>query len=286
MATSVVAAPDDATQPIVVVPIPRLGEPAPWAGPQHTASPAPAGRTRSGPARRRAARGTVVRAGAFRSTVFGRPVFGSPVFRSAARSLFVTPWFAAATGFVIAAGLWVYSPHTVLRFPNSAPGVSACKSTGCVQESDPHGGSLAVAAPGVKISESMAARRAGGHVTHGLKFKFTVLWARQNGFGAVVTVSGREVPGSWRLSFDLPGAQIAYVAGVTWQANADGSGGTASALPGQPDWNAGSFGFRSGPEVGPDRVGAAPVISFLITASGPRTVPVHCVFDHATCRFR
>jgi hypothetical protein len=219
------------------------------------------------------------------------------VFRGAARSLFVTPWFAAATGFVIAAALWVYSPHTVLRFPNSAPGVSLCKSAGCVQESDPQSGSLAAAAPGVKISDSKATARHAdaSHAARGLTFRFTVLWQRQNGFGAEVTVTGHQVPGSWRLSFDLPGAQIAYVAGVSWQANSAGNGGTASASSWQTGGDPGDYGFgadggdngdQGDSDAGHAQPGGVPVISFLITASGPLAGPAHCVFDHATCTFR
>lgn len=279
MATAVPDSPDAATQPIAVVPIPRPGGDPPRTAPRHAVAPAPAAPApgTAPPGRRRTGRGTV--------------------FRGAARTVFVTPWFAAATGFVIAAGLWAYSPHTVLRFPNSAPGVSVCKSTGCVPESDPQGGSLAVVAPGVKINDSQGARRTGhaNNAARGLKFKFTVLWSRQNGFGAEVTVSGHKVPSSWRLSFDLPGAQIADVEGVAWQPAADGSGGTASALSSQSRGDPGDGGFggsgsyggfelNTGPAVGPTRPG--PVITFLITASGPQVKPVRCVFDHATCTFR
>src|SRR5271169_558810 len=39
--------------------------------------------------------------------------------RRAVRGLLMTPWFAASTGFVIAAGLWVYSPHASIRFPSA-----------------------------------------------------------------------------------------------------------------------------------------------------------------------
>jgi len=209
----------------------------------------------------------------------------------------VTPWFAAATGFVIAAGLWVYAPHTVLRFPSSEPGLSLCKSAGCVQDPDPQGGgNLAVASPGVKIRRSEAGSRRAARpgsrpastAAAGLKFTFTVLWRRHDGFGASISVSGHQVPGSWRLSFRVPGAQIAYVTGVTWQANSDGSGGTASA----PDWQSGTIPWYgggsadNGPGAGhttPDS--AAPVISFLITGSGPAHRPAHCVFDGGACRF-
>jgi hypothetical protein len=285
IATSVADEPDDPTEALAAGPAPRSEESLPRAGAQLTAAPAPTGPAPGPPAGRR---------------LPGRIT----VFRGAARSLFVTPWFAAATGFVIAAGLWVSSPHTVLRFPNSEPGVSLCKSAGCVQDPDPEGGSLAVVSPGVKINDDSkaTARHAtkadadhANNAAHGLTFKFTVLWQRQNGFGAEITVSGHKVPSSWRLSFELPGAQIANVAGVTWHANVAGGGGIASA----PSWrtggdpgdggygsDGGGDGLQGGPGAGRARPDAGPVISFLITASGPQTRPAHCVFDHAACSFR
>jgi hypothetical protein len=160
-----------------------------------------------------------------------------------------------------------------------------------------------VVSPGVKINDSIApakhaANADAGHANNaarGLTFEFTVLWQRQDGFGAEVTVSGHRVPSSWRLSFNLPGAQIAYVGGATWQANADGTGGTASALSSPLVWDpgdggagagGGADGDQDGPGAGRAQPDAAPVISFVITASGPQTAPVHCVFDDATCRFR
>ena len=229
------------------------------------------------------------------------------LFRGAARSLFVTPWFAAATGFVIAAGLWVYSPHTVLRFPNSEPGVSVCQSTGCGQDSNPH---LTVVAPGVQIHGGKAKKTShpakaavdrGSTAADGLVFEFTVLWQRHHGFGATITVTGHKVPDSWRLSFDLPGTQIDDVMGVTWTPNSDGNGGTAS----QASWQSGesgggnssdgsgAFGGGSG-DGGDGGLGAdvaqsgtdkLPVIRFLVTGNGPANAPVHCNFDGASCTF-
>jgi len=270
--------PEDLTAPLAAIPAPRSGEEMPSAG--DTIAP----------------RSSVAPPGVRRPAA-GRPA----LFRGAARSLFVTPWFAAATGFVIAAGLWVYSPHTVLRFPNSSPGVSLCRSAGCVQEPKvgPH---EANAGPGVQIPRQKAktehpAKSAVNHLStaaNGLVFKFTVLWHRHHGFGATIAVTGHHVPSSWRLSFDLPSAQIEYVMGVTWQANAAGTGGTASQAtwqsngPGAGDGSGGGGlsldgNGSGGVQAAPDGV---PVITFLITGNGPATAPVHCVFDGASCTFR
>jgi hypothetical protein len=219
--------------------------------------------------------------------------------REAARSLLVTPWFAAGTGFVVAAGLWIYSPHTVLRFPEAAPGVSLCKSQGCTQDVLGHGAGTATArGPGTRISGSGArkAHAAGPVVTRhraatsGLTFKFTVLWQRHKTFGAAITVSGHQVPKSWRLSFDIPGVQIGWVMGVHWQTSASGDGGIASPL--LPPAGGGPAGGPSGPGPGGyppgqphGRAQVIPLISFVVTGTGSGGTPADCVFDGAACTF-
>jgi hypothetical protein len=221
----------------------------------------------------------------------GRP----KVIRGAARSLLVTPWFAAGTGFVIATSLWIYSPHTELRFPDSAPGYSLCQSKGCQDDAPRTGGLLPFAsAPGEKINGSQA--RTGRTaktdvVTHsavaGLKFKFTILWQQGARFGAYVTVAGHSVPGSWRLSFAIPGAQIDNVSGASWRPGASGDGGTASA----PSWQFGNNGNTPGQGADGnvyDEQGHRdiPVISFSITGTGSVTIPTTCRFDGSACTFR
>jgi hypothetical protein len=241
----------------------------------------------------------------------GRPAPGRQgLFRGATRSLFVTPWFAAATGFVIAAGLWVYSPHTVLRFPSSAPGLSLCESKGCGQQQQRQTGpKVTTVTPGHRLQNPQAKKNTspvtstvnhGAPAAAGLTFKFTVLWQRNHGFGATVTVAGHKVPSSWRLTFDLPGTQIEYVMGVAWTSNPAGNGGTASQASDQPGDTDGSYlsgatalgggtgdsGGQPGTGGGQNDPGALPVISFLITGSGPAGAPSHCEFDGASCTFR
>ena len=321
---------DPGTQPLAAVPAPRVSAEQPWTGvqspwvdeqspqageqaPGDGAAPgedAPGSRRR---ARARSRRNFVAPPG--RADQSG-PGFAAPagvrresLFRGATRSLFVTPWFAAATGFVIAAGLWVYSPHTVLRFPSSEPGLSLCKSKGCGQHSTQSGGKVTTVTPGMQLRGPKAKKI--GHPAEagvnrrstaaaGLTFKFTVLWQRNHGFGANITVSGHKVPGSWRLSFELPGTQIEYVTGVTWDSNSAGDGGTASQASyqiGNPNGNysdgSSAFGAAtgdSGDEVGVGGArsdpGSLPVISFLITGTGPATAPAQCHFDGASCTFR
>src|SRR5260370_20317743 len=60
----------------------------------------------------------------------GHRVSGQRVY-SAVRGLLVTPWFAASTGFVVAAGMWLYSPHARINFP-PAIGKVHCQSRDCV----------------------------------------------------------------------------------------------------------------------------------------------------------
>jgi hypothetical protein len=223
----------------------------------------------------------------------GRP----RVVRGAARSLLVTPWFAAGTGFVIAVGLWIYSPHTELKFPDSAPLYSLCQSKGCKNDSPGTGGGLPFAsAPGEKINGSQARTRGTAKpdvVTHaavaGLKFKFTILWQQGQRFGAYVTVSGRSVPSSWRLSFAIPGARIDEVSGASWRPAASGDGGTASA----PSWQYGGSGAGYGSGNGADgnandeqSHGDMPVISFSFTGTGSVATPTTCSFDGSACKFR
>jgi hypothetical protein len=270
------------TQPLAAVPAPRDGADRPRADQPGPGLASPAGR----PALRR-----------------------QSLFRGATRSLFVTPWFAAATGFVIAAGLWVYSPHTELRFPSSAPGVSLCPSKGCGQQPRQTGPKVTTVTPGhqlqtpearKKTSPARASVNQDSTAADGLTFKFTVLWQRNHGFGATVTVAGHKVPSSWRLSFELAGTQIEYVMGVAWTSNPAGNGGTASQPSGQAGGTDGDYlgtatafgggtgdgGGQPGVDGAQNDPGTLPVISFLITGSGPAGAPSHCEFDGASCTFR
>jgi hypothetical protein len=224
--------------------------------------------------------------------------------RGAARSLLVTPWFAAGTGFVIAAGLWVYSPHTVLRFPSSALGDVPCQSSGCTSAAgESGGGSLAGHGSGERLKSGRAGAARTAHsgrvskdtAVSGLKFDFLVLWHQQNGFAALVTVSGHAVPTSWKLSFLMSGARIGFVTGADWQPSAAGDGGTASALShrhGGGGYGGGGYGGGGGNGNGGDTVSygrghdrGVPEISFTVSGTGPVRTPTNCVFDGDACTF-
>jgi hypothetical protein len=205
--------------------------------------------------------------------------------RGAARSLLVTPWFAAGAGFVIAAGLWIYSPHTVLRFPPNAQNITHCQPGTCVPSSPGNSaGSLTVTTPGVSIKPDQAEhhKHARPDVRNrsaiaGLKFEFKVIWQRGNVFNAVLTVRGKNAPGFWRLYFEIPGAQINDVTGANWQPNASASGGTASAPTGAPGGPDGG-GYGGGPYKGDE-------IRFMINGTGTASMPTSCVFNGDACTF-
>jgi hypothetical protein len=214
----------------------------------------------------------------------------------AARTLVVTPWFAAGAGFVLAAGLFLYAPHTELRFPSAnAPDEIQCTTVGC-QPPGQTGGHLATSSPGQRIKRNGAAHRrtVPGVVTGtdsavaGLTFMFTVVWQRDGNFDAVISVSGRHVPASWRLAFAMPGTQIGRVLGAEWRLSSNGDGGTASAWPAgrHADGQGGGSGGAGSNAGGPDRGHGRAGFSFWVIGTGSASTPATCVFNGASCSFK
>jgi hypothetical protein len=191
----------------------------------------------------------------------------------AVRGLLLTPWFAASTGFVIAAGMWLYSPHASITFP-SAIGTIHCRLHGCVTPGGKGSGSLASSAPGQRLRtrhERHGSGRSGGASERraGLTLTFTVRWHRHDSFGAAISISGRRSLGAWQLAFRLPGTQIRDVFGAEWVQSATGDGGTAS-----------PFNVDFG------RTGDHDRVSFWIIGTGSPSSPTSCTFDGATCTFK
>ena len=154
----------------------------------------------------------------------------------AVRGLLLTPWFAASTGFVIAAGMWLYSPHASISFP-SAIGTVHCQLRGCALPGGKGSGSLASSAPGQRLRTKhrhagTEQQAAAGKTAAGLRFTFAVLYQGHESFGAIITISGRGSLGSWRLAFRLPGTQIQNVFDAEWLQLASRDGGTASPFEG------------------------------------------------------
>jgi hypothetical protein len=211
------------------------------------------------------------------------------------RGLLVTPWFATATGFVIAVSLWIYSPHPQLAYPAIAIGKAPCSSSGCKTRVDQQGaGSLTMNSgePVTQQHKPAAPARAGTRTpastaASGLTFGYVARQAAQGKFLLIVSVTGERITKNWRLSFVLPGDHIEFVIGAHWQA-AGSDGGTASPLAGdqgQQRGGAGDYGGGSGDQ----RYGGAPHqsgVRFTVVASGSSPVPAHCSYDGASCTFR
>jgi hypothetical protein len=219
------------------------------------------------------------------------------VLRGAARSLLVTPWFAAGAGFVLAAGLWIYSPHTELRFPGAnAPYGVPCTTQQC--GAGPGGGQLATSTPGERIRHPAGHGRSVHTGATGpnsaaseLTFTFVVAWQENDSFQALITVRGKHVPSTWRLEFTMPGARIRYVIGAQWRASPRGDGGTAFGSQRQ----FGGGGPGNSQEYGQDNedYGQNPgghraqddSIILLVMGRGSPSTPTNCVFNGSSCAF-
>ena len=146
-----------------------------------------------------------------------------------ARSLMVTPWFAASAGIVIAAALAVDSPTGLMYVPNG-PAVH-CPASSCTgSASSPPGVTTEV--PGVKLRTRTAPRTgrpsalARHHVIYQLGYQVARSWP--GGFVAVITLPGDLKPGAWRLRFGFASARVDRVWGARWQPSRHGNLGTVT----------------------------------------------------------
>jgi hypothetical protein len=207
-----------------------------------------------------------------------------------ARGLLMTPWFAAASGFVIAASLWIYSSHPQLTFP-IATGSVPCIPDGCSpQHVDRDGvGSLAMnsgqpmarqhkpANPARKVIPGQARTAASG-----LSFRYVVRPAADGNFDLIVIVTGKHPIKDWHLAFVLPGDHIKFAVGADWRATST-HGGTASPLTGDQgqqhggSWSHGGYGHGGALD--------QPGVIFSVVASGRPAAPAQCSFDGASCTF-
>jgi hypothetical protein len=216
-----------------------------------------------------------------------------------ARGLLMTPWFAAATGFVVAASLWIYSPHPQLTYP--AIRTMPCTTGGCRAPEVQQGtGSLTVKS-GQRVthqhkpaaSSTARARTPASSAASGLKFGYVVQPAAEGKFWLTVTITGKHPVKDWQLAFVLPGAHIQSVHYADWHP-AGGDGGTASQLtgdPGQQGGGPGDGGTGWGAQGGnPGDYGHGGAddqsrVFFAVLASGEPVGPTHCSFDGASCTF-
>jgi hypothetical protein len=220
----------------------------------------------------------------------GRLATDPGLVAGAARGLLATPWFAAATGFVVAAGLWIYSPHAELEFPPGAGGVVHCGLQGCRATAGQNGdapastGQQAIGQTGATTATTHA-QRARPSAVAGLKFSYSVLGQQDGRFFVAITITGRHVPRTWRLRFALPSDQISAVYYATWRPSGT-DGGTASgpyaAVSRQYQWPGDSGSSDAGTVfLGSNRH----EIGFMVVGEGTPVMPDVCSFDGSTCSF-
>jgi hypothetical protein len=211
-----------------------------------------------------------------------------------ARGLLMTPWFAAATGFVIAASLWIYSPHPQLTFPAIAIGKVPrvpCDSSGCRSQADQQGaGSLAIKSGERATQQQKSAapaktstRDRASTVASGFTFGYVAQRTANGNFWLTVTVAGKHPIKDWQLAFVLPGAHIQSVYGADWHA-AGGDRGIASPFTGDPGQQHG--GPRAPGDYGQGGADDQLRVFFTVLASGTPVGPADCSFDGASCTFR
>jgi hypothetical protein len=218
------------------------------------------------------------------------------VIRGAGRGLLVTPWFAAGMGFLLAAGLWIYSPHASLKL--STPNYE-CLGQGCGSHTTHgRGGSLAAKGPGQEISSGhdrghakTSGKNRRRRAAPGVTLKYSPLWHGNGKFAATITISGKHPLGSWRLSFTMPGTQITYVWGASWQPSAQQDGGIAtpsqgpSPSPGPTGRPGGGHGGRTQNDAAADGSDHPGQVTFWISGTGNPSTPVNCSYDGKACSF-
>ncbi len=207
----------------------------------------------------------------------------------ALRRLVVTPTFAAGLGVVVAAFLAANMSRTVLHF--SAPFPSHCLAGSC-HSPEPHGGTLASARPGVRITPSApaaagpvatpdpggtgsAAGRSGALRPGSGAQPFSVTYQQlehwTGGFADQITISGLSGtrPHTWRLAFRYPGARIDGVQGARWEPGSTGEGVARGVV--WPAWGRAD--------------GATAPVRLMVIVDGQPAPPSSCAFDGEPCTF-
>jgi hypothetical protein len=204
-----------------------------------------------------------------------------------ARSLLVTPWFAAGAGIVIAAALAVNTP-TALTYGPSGPG-GLCTAHGCTGSRRPQPPQVATASPGVAIRDPGAGAQGGGAApdqpgvtTMNAELTYQIVGHSPRGFVAVITMPGAGKTG-WSLQFEFSGARIRNVMGARWHPSRDGAGGTADGpLPSRKHASRATGSGHSGTSAGPRRADADQMV---VVATGRPQTPSSCTLDGLSCHF-
>jgi hypothetical protein len=207
------------------------------------------------------------------------PSAGLSRFRLA-RSLLVTPWFAAGAGIVIAAALAVNAPAALTYAPND-PGGQQCSARCASTAHNRLPGEVATATPGVVLKTPGAHLKGAGSArpSHraeadpGDQLGYQIVSRWPSGFVAVITLPGAAKPGAWNLQFGFRAAHVDGVWGARWQPFGGGDGGTASA------WPAGEHSPRA---PGASSLDARQV---AVAATGSPQSPSSCRLDGLTCHF-
>ncbi len=219
-----------------------------------------------------------------------RPGTRRPVPRGWLSGSLVNPWFAAATGLVIAAGLWLYAPHKAITYLPNVTG--SCQTHTCIAQGSQPPGTLATKGPGRRIrparhshSKSLSSGATRAYHRH-VVVHLAVIRHDRNGFVAEVTLRGNRKLGSWRLAFSLPGARIYRLEGAQWQASGPHGGVALAADPASGGWR--YQGHRHGHWPGPGQRGRQNprVAQFWIIGSGSTAGATGCTFDGRHCVFR
>ena len=221
-----------------------------------------------------------------------RPARSGGALGGAARGLLVSPWFAAATGFVIAGSLWIHSPHTELTFPDLAIGKSPCTSTACNGSPETHGKASALPTPPPghvrKASHNSGTTAGVGTApvrtrerTANVSVGYHVTIQNDHWFSLSVTVSGKHIPQRWHLAFTIPGVRVQGAFFANWTASGSDSGTATPTY--EPGWN-GSGGRRNGRSS--DGLGGKPGrFEFVIWGTGTPGQPTGCVYNGDACTF-
>lgn len=218
-----------------------------------------------------------------------------------ARGLLMTPWFAAASGFVIAASLWIHSSHPQLAFPIVTGSAPPCIPDGCSPHADQQGAGSLTINSGQPIppqhKPATAAKKATRDQTptaaSGLTFGYVERPVADGNFWLTVTVTGKRPIKDWHLAFVLANDQIQYVFGADWKGQGTDQV-VASPLTGDPGqqgggrWHAGGGLSDQGAGQGGYHHGGAldqPGVTFTVIASGKPAAPTQCSFNGTSCTF-
>jgi hypothetical protein len=207
------------------------------------------------------------------------------LMKGAVHGLLVSPWFAAGTGFVIAAGAFMYAPHARLEI-TPAIGLRPCTAVGCSSTTQLGGAPPVPAGKGDgQVSPSPTPSPHAAHVAATTEPSFTYRVTQGRGtFKMDLIVTSKHEIGNWTLSFDLSGATNASVEITTQAPGADGSapGGTAGygsdSDVGEPTPISGGVWADAG-------IDSAEALYLVINGDGTPTAPQHCEYNGSSCTF-